>query len=188
MSSVLTVPTWNLEPLVSKACNPITGYGWNLDFALDIVEEYRLFCALCRHHPDRAILPSLFVEKFWRLHQLDARQYTADCEQHYGYLLRCVPFLTAQRSAATEHLHQAWQQTLKLYKMQFGAIPADLWSNYQQSPSYGVRYWKNEHEWLNNFESGYALWPVAALPTSLDSTPRRSLLHTAVPRSSAMVF
>lgn len=187
MSSVLTVPTWNLEYLVSRACNPITGYSWSLDFALDIVEEYRLFCALCRHYPDRPILPSLFVEKFWRLHQLDAQQYMADCEQHYGYLLRCVPFLKAQSSAATEYLQQTWQHTLRLYKMQFGAIPTDLWSSCQRSPSYGVRYWKNEHEWLNNFETVYALWPAAVLPT-VESTLRRPLLRTTAQLGSAMVF
>ena len=188
MSSVLTVPTWNLESLVNKACNPLTGYGWSLDFALDIVEEYRLFCALCRHYPDRPILPSLFVENFWRLHLLDIQHYMEDCEQHYGYPLRRVPFLKSQGSAALEPLEQAWQHTLELYNMQFGAVPTHLWPKCQLTPSYGARFWKNEHKWLNNFETVYAPWPATALPTSFDAAPRRPLPHTAMRPGLAMVL
>ena len=136
---ILTVPTWDLESLLLKAIDHEEGYGWTLNFALDIVEEYRLFAALCRHYPDEPIVPSTFVDDFWRLHILDTQKYAEDCQQHYGYFLHRLPYLEMYGEANTEQLKRVWLHTLEMYQLQFGPVPAALWPRRKRHPNCGVR-------------------------------------------------
>jgi hypothetical protein len=144
----LTAPTWNLEPLLVKALDHEEGYGWTLDFALDIAEEYRRFSLLCRQYPDEPIVPSTFVDDLWHLHILDTLKYAEDSEQYYGYFLHHFPYFGMRGEADAAHLQQAWQHTLALYAKHFGPVPMELWPSSKRCPNCGVRCRGKRHDAL----------------------------------------
>lgn len=142
----LTLPDWNLEPLLVKALDSEDGCGWTLDAALDIAAEYRRFSALCQQYPDEPIVPSTFVDDFWHLHILDTQKYAEDCTGYYGYFLHHFPYFGMRGEVDAEHLRRAWLHTLDLYAHHFGPVPAGLWPRSQRCPNCGVRCRTKQHE------------------------------------------
>ena len=130
----LIAPQWNLEPLLVKALDPKHGYGWSPDFAHAVAEEYRRFSTLRRLHPYSQLVPSPCVADFWHLHWLHPAQYAADCAAYFGAFPPRSFSQQRHGMAAIEQLRHAWQRTLHLYQMHFGAVPALLW----QAGSWGI--------------------------------------------------
>ena len=136
----LTAFDLNLEPIVIKSLDADEGYGWDLEFALDVAAEYRRFLQMCCENPDKPIVPSSLVDEFWHLHILDTRKYQQDCENVFGEFLHHFPYFGMRDEADAERLTIAWEDTKVLYKDTFGEKPrADLWLGSKRCPNCGVR-------------------------------------------------
>jgi hypothetical protein len=146
MTQTVTLPDWNLEPLLVKALDAEEGYGWTLDLALDVAAEYRKYSALCQLYPDEPLVPSTFVDDFWHLHILDTLKYEDDCSQYYGYFLHHFPYFGMRGEEDAANLRKSWLATLELYKKHFGEVPADLWPSSKRCPNCGVRCRGKQHE------------------------------------------
>ena len=111
MIQVEMLPSWNLEPLLVKALDTEEGYGWTLDFALEVAAEYRKYSALCQIYPDEPLVPSTYVDDFWHLHILDTLKYEDDSNNYYGYFLHHFPYF-GMRGEDAENLRKSWLATL----------------------------------------------------------------------------
>ena len=116
----------DLEPILVKAMDSEEGYGWTLDFACRVAEEYCRLLVLCLEHQDahHLIVPSKSVDKFWHLHILDTEKYIEDCQHCFGSILYRSPYL---REA--EGLRMEYMNTFALYRFVFENAPAarDIW-------------------------------------------------------------
>ena len=65
--------------------------GWGADYCDRVEREYRRYLGLSRRYPDRAIVPSKIVDKFWHVHILDTQAYAEDCARAFGYFLHHYP-------------------------------------------------------------------------------------------------
>lgn len=132
--------TLDLEPIMVKAMDEEEGYGWTLDQALEVANEYKRFLALCMCYPDEAIVPSTFVDDFWHLHILDTQKYADDCTQYLGYFLHHFPYFGMRGDQDLKNLNAAWMRTLTLYEASFG-VPANaaLWPKSKRCPNCGRR-------------------------------------------------
>ncbi len=129
----------NLEPVVIKAMDKEEGYGWSLEYALAVSEEYRKFLVLCLKNLDEAVVPSSKVDDFWHLHILDTQKYAEDCAIGLGYFLHHFPYFGMRGEEDERNLQSAWERTKKLYLSEFGGLPAGLWVNSKRCPNCGRR-------------------------------------------------
>ena len=99
--------------------------GWNHQFALRAIEEYRkfVFLALVADHP---VTPSDQVDQVWHLHLLCSEAYWNDfCSGVLGRPLHHQP--TRGGKAERERFHEQYRATIDSYRQHFGEPPADLW-------------------------------------------------------------
>jgi hypothetical protein len=99
--------------------------GWNHQFALRAIEEYRkfVFLALVADHP---VTPSDQVDQVWHLHLLCSEAYWNDfCPGVLGRPLHHQP--TRGGKAERERFHEQYRATIDSYRQHFGEPPADLW-------------------------------------------------------------
>lgn len=129
----------DLEPIIVKAIDKEEGYGWTLDFALAVSEEYRKFLILCVENPDFGTVPSNYVDDFWHLHILDTMKYEDDCSQFLGYFLHHFPYFGMRGKQDAKNLTTAWMETRALYEKRFGEIPESLWPISNRCPNCGRR-------------------------------------------------
>lgn len=130
----------NLEPIIVKAIDKIEGLGWDLEFAINISEEYKKFLELCSSNPDLPIVPSKYVDEFWHLHILDTQKYYQDCEEYLGYFLHHFPYFGMRGKDDETNLLNAWEGTLKLYENHYGIKPDEkLWEGSNRCPNCGKR-------------------------------------------------
>ena len=110
----------NLNRIIAKSLDPISGYGWDIRTAENIAQMYRGFLFFCKNYPDEIIVPPQEVDEFWHLHILDTRNYEIDCQNIFGYYLHHFPYAGLKGSRLSkkeEHLYL--QRTLTLVKKHF---------------------------------------------------------------------
>ena len=129
----------DLEPIMIKAMDPEEGYGWSKEYAMRVADEYRRYLDLCLTYPDQAIVPSSIVDDFWHLHILDTQKYREDCNNHLGFFLDHFPYFGMRSEQDEENLTEAWEQTKRLYNMQYSEQPGELWPNSNRCPNCGRR-------------------------------------------------
>jgi len=141
----------DLEPILVKAMDREEGYGWTLDLACRVAEEYRRFLVLCLEHRQDThplIVPSKLVDKFWQLHILDTQKYIEDCQHCFGFILHHFPYFGMRSDEDAANLREAWSRTLALYQSTFGVDPhAEIWSHSESEIS--IRYRDVEREDAN---------------------------------------
>lgn len=133
----------DLEPLIVKAMDKDEGYGWTLEQAQHISEEYKKYLLLCLENPDMAVVPSGMVDDFWHLHILDTRKYQEDCQNIFGYFLHHFPYFGMRGEEDADNLNQAWDETCRLYEKRFGNPEGQFWQTSARCPKCG-RTCKNE--------------------------------------------
>jgi len=129
----------DLEPIIVKAMDKEEGYGWNLDFALSVSNEYRKYLILCVENPDFSAVPSNYVDDFWHLHILDTLKYEIDCHEFLGFFLHHFPYFGMRGEEDAKNLMKAWMATRDLYVARFGPIPEELWPISNRCPNCGRR-------------------------------------------------
>ena len=104
------------------------GPGWTSEYCDRVETEYRRYLALSRRYPEKAIVPSKIVDTFWHFHILDTQAYAPDCERTFGYFLHHFPYFGMRGDEDALALGAAYDETLDLYELHFGAPPEDLWA------------------------------------------------------------
>jgi hypothetical protein len=119
--------TLDLSMLRMKLADPVEGKGYG-DERLDLMEqEYRRFLALRLACPEADTVPCQIVDEMWHAHILDTIAYRRDCEVIFGRFMDHFPYF-GMRGEDDEHaLHDAYEQTLVLYRESFGEPPAGTW-------------------------------------------------------------
>lgn len=114
----------DLEPMKVKLMDEADGYGWSLDKADAVGEEYRCFLYLNLKYPERYLVPSKEVDLFWHQHILDTQKYAEDCGRVFGKVLHHFPYagLRGEEDAAT--WMDCYQKTLQLFRAEFPDVPA----------------------------------------------------------------
>lgn len=110
----------DLDPIKVKLLDPEDGVGWNLQKVEDVEGRYRKFLFLSYKHPERAIVPSKDVDKFWHYHILDTRKYTDDCQRIFGYFLHHFPYFGMRGEEDARNLQEAFRETNEVFYQEFG--------------------------------------------------------------------
>lgn len=96
------------------------GEGWSEEKA-DIVEiEYKKFLTLAKLFPNKELVPSKMVDKFWHQHILDTKSYYADCMCIFGYFLHHYPYFGINGEEDKQNLLEAFDETQKFHEEIFG--------------------------------------------------------------------
>jgi hypothetical protein len=93
--------------------------GWSGERVLEAEREYRRFLFLAATEPERPLVPSPFVDKYWHAHILDTERYAEDCEAALGRFLHHRPARQDEPALADE--------TVTRYTEVFGADAVDGW-------------------------------------------------------------
>ncbi len=117
----------DLSMVITKLMDPDEGAGWSMDHCTRVAGEYRRYLALSRRYPDEAIVPSKIVDTFWHAHILDTQAYAADCDRLFGSFLHHFPYFGMRGPDDAQALGAAYEETMALYEIHFGAPPEDLW-------------------------------------------------------------
>ncbi|MDO4442110.1 MAG: hypothetical protein Q4B81_07985 [Moraxella sp.] len=129
----------DLEPLMVKSMDKDGGYGWTLEQAKSVAQEYQKYLVLCLENPNMPIVPSGMVDDFWHLHILDTRKYAEDCQNIFGYFLHHFPYFGMRGKEDADNLNQAWNETCELYQKRFGGSTHDFWQSSARCPNCGRR-------------------------------------------------
>jgi hypothetical protein len=136
----LLLENLDLEPIMVKGMDLDEGFGWTLEKAKLLAEEYKRFLILCLLNPDDAIVPSSSVDDFWHLHILDTQKYADDCLKFLGFFLHHFPYFGMRGDQDLMNLEKAWLNTLALYENIFGQVPNyDVWLKSKRCPNCGRR-------------------------------------------------
>lgn len=133
--------TLDLGMIIEKLMDSDEGQGWTREYCGQVAIEYRRFLALTRRYPDKAIVPSKIVDAFWHGHILDTQAYAPDCDRLFGFFLHHFPYFGMRGLEDAQALGSAYDETLELYEVHFGAPPAELWARTgaARCPNCGVR-------------------------------------------------
>lgn len=117
------VQALDLEPIIFKLVNPDDGQGWPVAKADVVAKEYRDFLTLAHLYPEKNIVPSKSVDKFWHAHILDTQKYQEDCQQLFGRMLHHFPYFGMRGEEDARNLKQSGEETRALFKSHFGYTP-----------------------------------------------------------------
>ena len=122
------IANMDLMMVKRKLMDTEEGEGWSAEQCERIETEYRRYLALSQEYPDRAIVPSRLVDKFWHFHILDTQAYADDCVTAFGYFLHHYPYFGMRGEADAQALGSAYDDTLSLYQLHFGTPDIDIWA------------------------------------------------------------
>jgi hypothetical protein len=97
----------------------MSGEQCSREAAREAEAEYRRFLLLALKYPDVSLVPSELVDAFWHYHILDTKKYYYDCQRMFGELLHHHPQVEPSPDVKSKY-----QTTLKLYRDEFGVVPA----------------------------------------------------------------
>ena len=101
--------------------------GWNREFALKAILEYKKFVYL-GVVGDFSVTPSKIIDQVWHEHLLFTEGYRIFCEDVIQYKFNHNPELVPMESE-TEKFESQYIKTLQLYQKEFDAIPPrDIWA------------------------------------------------------------
>ncbi len=116
----------NLDRIVVKAMDAVSGYGWTQEYAVDVSKLYRIFLFLCATYPDEIIVPPYEVDQLWHLHILDTRNYHEDCHRLFGSYLHHFPYAGLPGTGASHAEEEKFKErTLELVVKHFPQVLGD---------------------------------------------------------------
>ena len=114
----------DLSMIKFKLMDSIEGESWTQQQADDYEGKYKKFLYLNFKYPDRPIIPSKAVDKFWHYHILDTRKYFDDCEAVFGFYLHHFPYFGMRGEQDAANLRSAFQESISLFEREFGVNAA----------------------------------------------------------------
>lgn len=109
----------DLEPIIYKLVCP-EEFNWSVEKADETAELYRKFLVLCGLYPNKSIVPTQDIDKFWHTHILDTQKYRTDCDSVFGYFLDHFPYFGLQGKEDKEVASKAFKETKELFRKHFG--------------------------------------------------------------------
>ncbi len=105
--------------------------GWNHDFALRVVEEYKKFIFMCAVSAE-GVTPSDQVDQAWHLHLTYTHSYWVDlCKNTLGKEIHHHP--TQGGNSERQKFRNYYTRTLEQYENYFGEVPPpDIWPSVKQ--------------------------------------------------------
>jgi hypothetical protein len=98
--------------------------GWNREYALDVIQEYKKFLFLavvCDH----MVSPAQDIDEVWHQHMLFTRQWPGFCSEVLEYELHHTPDLGIQ--SQNIGFQDAYRKTYLAYIQHFGLPPTKIW-------------------------------------------------------------
>lgn len=94
--------------------------GWGDADLQELVRQYKMYLNLRLVHPDKALVPTRFIDEMWHAHILDTRAYADDCHRVFGEFLHHYPYLGVGGEQEKARLDDAFQQTATLWHAAYG--------------------------------------------------------------------
>lgn len=116
------IKSLDLDPIKIKLMDKKEGLGWTLDEASEAERWYRRFLFLNFKYPERSIVPTSAVDKFWHFHILDTKKYAEDCERIFGYFLHHFPYFGMRGEEDAENLKRCFAETREIFEREFGEV------------------------------------------------------------------
>ncbi len=110
----------DLDPIKVKLMHGEEGLGWTLDQANEAERWYKRFLFLNFKYPEKSIVPTKVVDKFWHFHILDTQKYAEDCDRVFGYFLHHFPYFGMRGDEDAANLKAAFSDTCSILKSEFG--------------------------------------------------------------------
>ena len=114
----------DLEPIIFHLVN-YKDTQWTLEQAEQVSQMYLGFLYLSWKYPNKAIVPSKAVDKFWHQHILDTQKYHQDCQMVFGYYVHHFPYFGMRGQEDVNALNTAFEETMALFNEHFGQTKAD---------------------------------------------------------------
>ncbi|MOA22943.1 hypothetical protein D3C78_1435410 [compost metagenome] len=110
--------------------DPLLCRTWSIVEAEIGIQYYKNFLFLNKKYlPSHPIIPPLLeVDEIWHHHILDTRQYYIDSMAIFGYYLHHYPYFGARGDEDLQHLNIAFEESQKLYELEFGSRMISIWS------------------------------------------------------------
>ena len=110
----------DLGPIKFKIMDKKEGLGWGRELVESVESGYRQFLTLNMMYPNRSIVPSKQIDRFWHYHILDTMKYAEDCEQVIGRFLHHFPYLGMRGEKDSRLLQDTFVETKNLFMKVFG--------------------------------------------------------------------
>ena len=88
---------------------------WTLDECERREREYKRFLTLIKLNPERQIIPTQEIDKFWHQHILDTKAYREDCQKVFGFFVDHFPYFGVFGAEDSKNLQKAFEDTQELY-------------------------------------------------------------------------
>lgn len=106
--------------LKHKLMNNDEGEPWSFEQCENGEREYKRFLTLVRFNPQKEIVPTKQMDKFWHQHILDTRTYLDDCIKVFGYFVHHFPYFGIYGEDDRANLNKEFKKTEELYLETFG--------------------------------------------------------------------
>lgn len=95
--------------------------GWRTKTAQIIIEQYRHFLYLKKKYQTQyRIVPSKDIDEAWHAHLLYSQDYTAFCQQYFGYYMHHHPVAALGKPKTDSAIIKDFNKTQELHKKEFG--------------------------------------------------------------------
>lgn len=110
--------------------DPLLCRTWSKIEAEIGIQYYKNFLFLNKKYlPSHPVIPPLLeVDEIWHHHILDTRQYHADSMAIFGYYFHHYPYFGARGDEDLQNLGIAFEESQKLYELEFGSRMISIWS------------------------------------------------------------
>jgi hypothetical protein len=96
------------------------GLNWSREKCEHVEVVYKRWLLLRRKYEAEDMPPSIEIDKFWHEHMLDTRAYFEHTARIFGYYHHHFPYFGMRNGADEVALHEAWKNTSRRYRENFG--------------------------------------------------------------------
>ena len=106
--------------LKHKLMNNDEGEPWSFEQCENGEREYKRFLTIIKLNPQKEIVPTKQMDKFWHSHILDTQAYQRDCMQVFGYFVHHFPYFGINGDEDRANLKREFEVSKTLYHNTFG--------------------------------------------------------------------
>lgn len=119
-------PVWtaiqeiDLDPIKIKLMHSEDSDALSREDVDKLSDLYRRYLFLAVTNPEKAIVPTKGIDKFWHTHILDTAKYRDDCQKAFGFFLDHFPYFGIRGDDDRQNWERSLQETVDLYQAAFG--------------------------------------------------------------------
>lgn len=96
------------------------GDAWSFEMCEEAEIEYKRYLTLIKLYPEKKLVPTKLMDKFWHQHILDTKAYQEDCNSVFGFFIHHFPYFGIYGKADEINLQNTFEETKVLYRIHFG--------------------------------------------------------------------